>query len=113
MKRRITIDNIKELTPDRWVKLREWWKPEVGDMYITEIANGVYIWTGTPNDYDDDKKIPLLDISQMIEILEYKNCDIYFNQDCTIPLCSLKVDGRRYMYREICDALWEAVKQVI
>jgi hypothetical protein len=37
MKRRITPEQLAELTEEQKDRLREWWKPEVGDFYYNRV----------------------------------------------------------------------------
>lgn len=130
MKQRITAEDLQQLTDAQKQKLREWWKPEMGDMCINGNIIilfkhgcsyfGVNIaWN---NDYNYNypslemvKKycLPLLSIGQMIELLleRYGNsqCDI-----CCQNTLSYVNNGNSLMHnRELCDALWEAVKQIL
>ena len=54
-----------------------------------------------------------MNIGRMIELLVNKGRDIDYEQDSTIPYCTLCVDGDIYQEKELCDALWQAVKQVL
>jgi len=143
MKQRITVEQLKELTDEQRERLRDWWKPDIGDKYvifhkrshrccfvtgygITGILKdrvqehrlkleyaGVWYYKGTWH----AKRLcfPLLNIGQCIEIL-------------------LDLDGLKYVYdrygllnnkyvylgweewdegTELIDALWEAVKEIL
>lgn len=125
MKHRITPEQLSELTIEQQQKLRDWWKPERGDMMIDKLSREIPVsasWKelnrihsfaepGYVNKFDEC--LPLLSIGQMIELLDNENKDISFNQDCTIPVCQLCVDGKDYRAKELCDALFEAIKEVL
>jgi hypothetical protein len=36
MKQHISAEDLQELTQEQKDRLREWWKPEIGDMYVDE-----------------------------------------------------------------------------
>ncbi len=131
MKRRITIRQLNELSEEQKVRLREWWKPEHGDLvYDTDLKNVQCIYP-----YDIylrgffEEVLPLLDIGQMIELLqehgvkedgiELLSCltfckpvcrqDEFIYNDTIIGLYwAGRFDGV-----ELVDALWQAVKSVL
>lgn len=111
MKRRITADQLNELTDQQKERLREWWKPQEGDFVCDEYGDiGVLHkdldtdwivysdYTTHLNDWDDpnikQKLMPLLDIGQMIDLILDKT-RTPFNFHC---------------HTKVCDALWESVK---
>jgi len=124
MKRRITVEQLQELTEEQQQRLREWWKPEEGDYYFqaeetkichSDICSYTVVWPQKgENDY-----IPLLDIGHMIELLSYKglgkikpviDCDTII----TVESWDVSLDSGYYgKGEELCDALWKAVKQVL
>jgi len=92
MKRRISVEQLQELTYGQKQKLNEWWKPQIGDVFLTPdnttAAIGDYCFytmhcTELVQFYGNDQNtetlvkvkycIPLLDIGQMIELLESKD----------------------------------------
>lgn len=108
MKRRITIDQLNQLTCEQKVKLREWWMPKIGDAIILDssdldiedidIVINIYskikgirdtedLITSYSYDADDyySKKycLPILDIGQMIELLKqyWEHVIIEFKDD--------------------------------
>jgi hypothetical protein len=110
MKQRITVEQLQELTEEQQQKLREWWEPQDGDMFFRN--NRIQI-CDIGYHHDKDECLPLLDIGQMIELLLDKcgkNLNIYqcknFN---TITVTTFK----EYFAQELCDSLWEAVKEVL
>jgi len=109
MKRRITPEQLQELTDKQKQKLMEWWKPKEGDWYEIPIKTPIEErkedhkadWQIKYKEIGSDH-IPLLDISQMIELLEDSLED---NQHyCEIRWCR---------YEELCDILWKAVKAAL
>ena len=114
-KRRITIEDLNQLTEEQKVKLCEWWKPTKYDLYIDDKhdIHGIYSYEdgecnsldmpdGIP--YSICKKmdcLPLLDISQMIEIIGWQSLESI----CIKMYCVEKAN--------LCDQLWEEVKEVL
>ena len=111
MKQRITPADLEVLTDTQKQRLRELWEPQVGDFIITTgnvwityiivnasnmsslafINSGIGVFGNSK-----DNCLPLLSIGQMIEIVgngffDANNIDIY----------------------ELCDALWQAVKELL
>ncbi|MFA5307782.1 MAG: hypothetical protein WC365_10095 [Candidatus Babeliales bacterium] len=141
MKRRITVEQLSELADEQRQRLREWWKPQEGDLvYRTDVERtAIYHHIGTQGlwlincrntiDPSDEELhvtnkancLPLLDIGQMIGLLYatyesdchlgYANFAKYFNNGAGITgWCGYYVDG---FYSDLCDALWEAVKEAL
>ena len=127
MKRRIEPDQVKELTPGQQERLRDWWKPEKGDVILKEngewvidnIGDGLFDDAIVSQDYtfgevrhDKSDCLPLLNIGQMIELLEP-----YFESEYgTEPARYFKgiiLDWDDFEIPELCDALWEAVKATL
>jgi len=110
VKQRITIDDLNQLTNEQKEKLREWWKPERGDLYIYNKSSlrdeGWEIYQvlkeDTPNLLKEMKAYPLLSIGQMIEILD-KN-----ETDWLEVLLNGAYDGM-----EPCDSLWRKLKSIL
>ena len=123
MKRRITPDQLQELTRDQQKILRERWKPETGDK-IFNLVDGDSFFICLPE--ESKLVIPLLDIGQMIEILHgnYPDLDLYTLTNCagaSVWKGIGKFDGYKaesderigFDVNELCDALWNAVKDVL
>lgn len=113
MKRRITVEQLQELTEEQQERLRGRWKPECYDVYWTsafEDSCNIVLTDeyGNVNGYVKNNMelcLPLLDIGQMIELLQ--------NNLYTKPIST---KGPMYFSTaniNLCDDLWEAVKQVI
>ena len=104
MKRRIDITQLQELTDEQKQKLREWWKPQEGDFYYCIKNNHTYLQMMDLECLGLDiknKYLPILDISQMIELLLEKNIPTAFEP------------GDLKQQEVIVDALWEAVKTIL
>jgi hypothetical protein len=130
MKQRITVEQLQELTEEQKQRLREWWKPEPGDIMLdikmgcletlVEGGNGKAIIEHIKSD-SKARFLPLLSIGQMIELIESKD-------DC-INITKLLTDidhkelwgwetALRHLRKsscdiELCDALWQIVKEVL
>ncbi len=110
MKRRITVEQLQELTEEQQQRLREWWKPQYYDVYAEYdgCLDCYEEMTATYPKQPDQNDLPLLDIGQMIELLENLQFD-WFDEICTdegVYPQPIKGDN-------LCDALWQAVKQVL
>jgi hypothetical protein len=119
MKQMITFEQLQELTEEQKQKLREQWKPESGDMftdnmkfeYVSYGINkyGEIIIDGEECDtYNKDDCLPLLSIGQMIELLV--NTGIKHHDCGWISAWNVDID---FEGKELCDALWQAVKAVL
>ena len=112
MKQNISAEQLNELSNGGGEKLRKWWKPRWGDLYKSKYGEHVIevegqgnpALSGTEDDYGDD--LPLLSIGQMIEFL---GDDWYFEVFTANDIGDVlkSYDG------ELCDSLWEAVKEVL
>jgi hypothetical protein len=104
MKQNITIDQVKELSPSGLQKYREW----------------VYKLKLTKEEYEDIQKHdtghdPLLSIGQMIQFLDEKQ-DYQFHIFRRTLDWKVIVNDMQYgkvLGEELCDSLWEAVKEVL
>lgn len=122
MKQNISINQLNELSDKAKEKLREWWKPQYGDLiYGKWYAHPIVL------DYDrlgrvdiETLSLPLLSIGQMIELIsdyEYGYWRIYsgktqsewyvesnnlYGESLSTPICT-----------ELSDTLWEAVKYIL
>lgn len=132
MKQHITPEQLKELSPSGKKKLWELWEPKQGDLYYN-YKNGGAIFTvrsmgrkkANRND-GKDKIYPILSIGQMIEFLDY-HIDNLEIKGHSVPSGSLlgqseyilvwDISGGEWNEIEdeqiLCDALWEAVKEVL
>lgn len=137
MKQHITPDQLNELSDKGKEKLREWWKPVEGDQCIDPYEQiQTTVWCC--EDDVEEGSLPLLSIGQMIEFLDesewiesihapqhgelnkgdlkHKDDDTYWEErDMSNPynwqVYTTTVGS--WNTKELCDALWEAVKEVI
>lgn len=122
MKQRITVEQLQELTDEQQQKLRDWWKPETGDVCINGNTIilfehgcsyfGVNISWNTDYNYNypsletvKEHCIPLLSIGQMIELLEHCHISQYDFEN----ILNAWVVGQNLL----CDSLWDEVKQIL
>ena len=104
MKLHIDQTQLNELSEKGKKKLRKWWKPKKDDK--------AYSWWKDKHNVDNPrltKPLPLLSIGQMIEFLEDDWWEkltqiIGYGNDAY-------VDGDKN--KDLADALWEAVKEVL
>lgn len=128
MKQHITIEQFEEITDKQKKKLVRWWKGESGDWwFVTKpdisarqvfVAGGL---GGIAGMMAEDPKYPLLSIGQMIEYLQESVSGVF--SIATIPIQSpndiqlglwlVTNYNKHYRKPELCDALWEAVKEVL
>lgn len=109
MKQRITFEQLNELTDEQKEQLREWWKPKVGDFYIWHSegmkSEGEFLATDDVGPWADEEAgqyaIPVLSVGQMIDILHARNSG-FGNHHIDFDW-----EG------ELCDALWDEVKQLL
>ncbi len=134
MKQNITAEQLKELNEKEKKKLRDWWNPKEGDMFLDSDGEVFY---GQSNGFEDETylpdkiyfkctdgegketDLPLLSIGQMIEFLGinrrvnkmvlFKNWEAgdFGGEDVGYRL------GDPIERKELCDALWELVKSVL
>jgi len=140
MKQRITIEQLNELTEEQKVNLREWWKPQFGDV-LNSIKCGevVFVYADGQDrlNFDSDgyewdiKKncLPLISAGQMIEILNDKTKEQaigYNDSGCFWHVrfggkgtgSMLEGFGEKFSSDDIeggclVEALWQAVKAVL
>lgn len=110
MKQHIDISELNELSPKAKEKLREWLSKRI-------VINQTYKVQGIEDGWVFPLDLPLLSIGQMIEFLEMKSNGHFPGQnwheyviketeECGDILIPYSVD-------ELCDSLWEAVKQIL
>lgn len=132
MKKHISVEQLKELSKEQRERLREWWKPAVGDIvcykneehtivYCTDGEIKVMPYTDIPfciiNDIEK-RSLPLINIGQMIEILRGKDESgfVHFTVFKDINIVDSWygiMEHDEYEADEIVDALWMAVKAVL
>jgi len=133
MRQHISIKQLNELSEKGKERLRKWWKPKIGDWQAYRNITSLIEEPEFERDYEEyvlhimaNKDIlPLLSIGQMVEFLdEYQEkvgTDLEYIDESDYD----RVVGtilRRYKNKnacdigwkgELCDALWEAVKEVL
>jgi len=121
MKRRITVEDLQQLTPEQQQKLRELWKPKWDDLVMDFRGKESRLSIESNNFYLElygkdglkkysDTKLPLLNIGQMIELLPlcYSGEGKYWTStDYDKP----SHFGIWWEGEELCDALWKEVKE--
>jgi hypothetical protein len=119
MKQHITVAQFNELTKKGRDKLWNWWKPRNGDMFLDfEIGYGCLI-SEKPETFKKKQRFPLLTIGQMIEFLDEQDkilCIDYgssYVSEMGQTNWRVIFDESQYEDDELCDALWEAVKEVL
>lgn len=118
MKKRISVDQMRELTKEQKKKLCEWWHPEHGDNFYDYIEtaytdcivflNGNDIKGCQGDEYKKENCLPLLNIGQMIELLENKEHNNHLIRQI-FHITSSQIDN----VDNLCDALWEAIKSIL
>ena len=140
MKRKITSEQLNELTDEQKQKLKKWWKPKYGDFAMDFRGIEIIMKPFIANFYFDlygkegvqkftDTVLPLLSVSQMIELFESK--DYFFSISKEIACDDLgclnwgwlieintKESPHQIEYMEfstdgLADCLWKAVKTIL
>jgi hypothetical protein len=105
VKKRITREQLQELSVEQQKTLTIKWTPEVGDYTVDLLKNDPKEYFVTNAENMSDRKpylqnIPLLSIGQMIEILQNSGTQIF-------------LDGTHWYDNDVCDKLWDEVKRVV
>jgi hypothetical protein len=127
MKQRIEVEQLLELTGEQKERLRELWEPQKGDWYYyikikhsSIIHDSDSMSIGLYKNHKEDY-LPLLSIGQMIELLEEKKM-VTESLDIKAPKGLINIYSvwygngdfpKKYESKELCDALWQAVKEVL
>ena len=123
MKQRISVEDIKQLTPDQQAKLRAWWQPQDGDYFSTKYEEQ-FVGEALPINYGEyekakpsDSECPLLSIGQCLELLGNKLFSITppWDSHNRLGTWSIWVDGQGYGEKgdELINVLWQAVKSIL
>jgi hypothetical protein len=143
MKLHIDVEQLNELSDKAKEKLREWWKPEEGDLVIFLQDNNHFdketfvVGTGTfltdkgwGVNYEDQAGLmpkenvyPLLSIGQMIELIDENDVGewgIHNQAGDGWTISSNNLYAPQYYIPQhgtdsdsVCDCLWEAVKYIL
>ena len=114
MKQQIEVEQLNELNDAQKKVLRDWWKPSTGDWIYTsawadsETKNDLVICISSPAGMMWSallkEAMPLLSIGQMIEFLKDS---VHWTHNKSMVSLNLREDS----ITNICDTLWEAVKE--
>ncbi|WP_284644419.1 hypothetical protein [Paenibacillus silviterrae] len=106
MKQRLTASQLQQLSEGQVEQLRSLWTPQEGDyIYTSGQEEMVYYLNG----FVKTKSLPLFSIGQLLELLH--------ERQPSIRVQAVNGEWRaatsRYEWTasELCDALWEALKQ--
>lgn len=126
MKQNITIEQLNELTDKGKERLRKWWRPEEGDLYINENSTPPYnekIQVCAEWDGDDcyhelfpknkENTFPLLSIGQLIEFLEEFRSKGYYFEIINKDIWEISLNNKTYVSSELVDALWQSVREIL
>jgi len=113
MKQYITLSQLQELTDKGKENLYKWWKPAVGDCYLSSDGKIKFI-TEIPFKREG-LDLPLLSIGQMIEFMDQRGKYVYSKQDrgdsyFYWTIRKRKEKQNKYVKKELSDCLWRAVK---
>lgn len=129
MKQNIAISQLKELTPEQQIRLRDLWKPKQYDLvaYTYEYHKGLEtdkviikgLYDNDPTKVEEvsdmegeyvfpkENCLPILNIGQMFEILLGCSCI-----DCTKRMLNENTQNKIYGI-DLCDALWKLTKEYL
>ena len=117
MKQYITPDQLNELSEKGKKRLRKWWKRQDGDLVewlgyervLHSVSMECEFWP------DKEELLPLLSIGQMIEFLEDKTKSEFhiFRRVIDWKIVYEGLDYGKKLGEGICDALWEAIKEIL
>ena len=121
MKQHITPKQLNELSEKGKERLRKWWKPKYADFFYCfyqkkRFLYGVFdLVSASSMEKINDDDFPLLSIGQMIEFLDWP---LVINSYVKITDRSEGWVVKKIKYtinedKELCDALWKAVKEVL
>jgi hypothetical protein len=104
MKQHITEDQLNELSDEGKIKLNEWYNKKPHEYLIVGICAD-----GTTN--KTYQQPPLLTIGQMIEFLDGNFINFWRGKrDDWLIIID---DDKHIVKKELVDALWDAVKEVL
>ncbi|AFM40680.1 hypothetical protein Desaci_1687 [Desulfosporosinus acidiphilus SJ4] len=123
MKQRITTDQLQQLSMEQRNKLKEWWMPSFGDLFVFEEYCDENLF-----DSEDEINInffnakikpyslPLLTIGQCFSLLEPYRPNLqkdHVQED--LWTLEIKIDNKSetIIKRDLIDALFEAIKLIL
>ncbi|MEW9702736.1 hypothetical protein [Paenibacillus sp. SI8] len=108
MNQRLKAEQLHQLDNNQKEMLRKQWTPEEGHyIALGDHEEMVYYLNGV----EKHKALPLLSIGQMMEYLV--ECDASFTMNYDSSMWQVSVSGHSYQNDELCDVLWEAMKQIL
>jgi hypothetical protein len=127
MKQYCTVEQITSLSPEAQQRLREWWKPQEGDMvyvvdsfahrcvsYDEQLIEGLQLGAFS---YRKEDCLPLLSIGQCIELLAEKGwlCIEHYEPPREDKFVFAVCTNMHSVHEEpdLIDALFAAVKVVL
>lgn len=137
MKQRITVEQLKELTPEQQGKLREWWKPQEFDVFVTTESeypkvvgyfenNSILVCEFGRKWLPLNGCLPLLSIGQCLKLLQEIAQKHWFEDLYSRTEHKSEKDGgwewswcfgwgnyNEFEAQEFIDALWEAAKSIL
>jgi hypothetical protein len=133
MKQHITKDDLNKLSDEHKERLREWWNPQKWDIAVwgesefpvskleaDRIVDAVEENSYVVNEYGHDDSyplnqcIPLLSIGQMIQFIEENKPLLKGISKNRFNQWFVNIENGMLGYKdELCDALWEATKQLL
>lgn len=126
MKKRISTEQLQELSEEQKKRLREWWQPATGDCAVKDREE-FWVYGATRDtltfaevDWDFEMRIdcpkkdclPSLSIGQCLELLKEQDPQKLGRlfAEIIIPDFTVDWEGKEI---ELIDALWSAVKSVL
>lgn len=126
MKQRIRQSDLEQLSKEGLAKLQKLWRPRTYDLYLYGFSEFI-ILPGSDYTEKKDGMYPLVSIGQMIDFLSERLGSLYIADIDAQPYVYIEEDCRWVVTKkvgggmiwtdngthELCDALWEAVKEVL
>lgn len=138
MKQHISSEDLEQLSEKGRERLREWWKPEYGDLVAFRTGQQRKFRTEFYAPFEcegfscetvqvdwllrEEEAYPLLSIGQMIELLVSRGKNFSMAYDRNPDMWTF-INGKWWprpgetideeLVIDICDRLWEATKQVL
>lgn len=121
MRQRIGVEQLKQLAPSQQEKLREWWRPQLGDCIAQPDVTDRFIFADELllKGLVKENCLPLLSTGQCIELLfELNAFRKWHSKDEEILNCGydtgwIGLDWSGRIETELIDSLFEAVKSIL
>lgn len=116
MKQRITVKELNKLFDAQKEELREWWKPQQGDV-CTDLNDGTIVLNYVDDESVADLKrygrMPLLSIGQMIQLIS-ESKPLKSISKSRFDKWAVNIDTATLGYKdELCDSLWETITRIL